>query len=196
MVGIWNHIMISKESQDCSTATPVIVVLSELTSTPSIIKDTTVMTTWLMSIHSETVDSIDITNKASRKIRLWSLTHKLQYYPRGLLCRVWVKAFLNEYLRSERKMPKRPAGSSQGGKGPMKKMKRYTAKRMNYVPLRWISKQNRPFRATIPINPFPPVYRTKVTWAPPATVWTPGSGNAVIQFKLNSVFDCELSSSL
>ena len=91
-------------------------------------------------------------------------------------------------------MPKRPAGSSQGGKGPMKKMKRYTAKRMNYVPLRWISKQNRPFRATIPINPFPPVYRTKVTWAPPATVWTPGSGNAVIQFKLNSVFDCELSS--
>ena len=91
-------------------------------------------------------------------------------------------------------MPKRPIGSSQGGKGPMKKMKRYAQKRMNYVPLRWISKQNRPFRATIPINPFPPVYRTKVTWAPPATTWTPGSGNAVIQFKLNSVFDCELSS--
>ena len=89
---------------------------------------------------------------------------------------------------------KRPVGSSQGGKGPMKKMKRYTAKRMNYVPVKWIAKQNKPFRATIPINPFPPVYRTKVTWAPPATIWTPGSGNAVIQFKLNSVFDCELSS--
>ena len=91
-------------------------------------------------------------------------------------------------------MPKRPIGSSQGGKGPMKKYRRVAAKRMNYVPLRWIAKQNRPFRATIPINPFPPVYRTKVTWAPPATTWTPGSGNAVIQFKLNSVFDCELSS--
>ena len=35
-----------------------------------------------------------------------------------------------------------------------------------------------------------------MTWAPPATTWTPGSGNAVIQFKLNSVFDCELSSVL
>ena len=93
-------------------------------------------------------------------------------------------------------MPKRPIGSSQGGKGPMKKYRRVAAKRMNYVPLRWIAKQNRPFRATIPINPFPPVYRTKVTWAPPATTWTPGSGNAVIQFKLNSVFDCELSSVL
>ena len=91
-------------------------------------------------------------------------------------------------------MPKRPIGSSQGGKGPMKKYRRVAAKRMNYVPLRWIAKQNRPFRATIPINPFPPVYRTKVTWAPPATTWTPGSGSAVIQFKLNSVFDCELSS--
>lgn len=69
-----------------------------------------------------------------------------------------------------------------------------TGKRINYVPINWIAKQNRPFRATIPINPFPPVYRTKVTWAPAATMWTPGSNNAVIQFKLNSVFDCELSS--
>ena len=50
-------------------------------------------------------------------------------------------------------MPKRPIGSSQGGKGPMKKYRRVAAKRMNYVPLRWIAKQNRPFRATIPINP-------------------------------------------
>ena len=80
-------------------------------------------------------------------------------------------------------MPKRPIGSSQGGKGPMKKYRRVAAKRMNYVPLRWIAKQNRPFRATIPINPFPPVYRTKVTWAPPATTWTPGSATQL--FSLN-----------
>ena len=91
-------------------------------------------------------------------------------------------------------MPKRPIGSSQGGKGPMKKYRRVAAKRMNYVPLRWIAKQNRPFRATIPINPFPPVYRTKVTWAPPATTWTLAQATLIIQFKLNSVFDCELSS--
>ena len=90
-------------------------------------------------------------------------------------------------------MPKRPIGSSQGGKGPMK-YRRVAAKRMNYVPLRWIAKQNRPFRATIPINPFPPVYRTKVTWAPPATTWTLAQATLIIQFKLNSVFDCELSS--
>ena len=36
-------------------------------------------------------------------------------------------------------MPKRPIGSSQGGKGPMKKYRRVAAKRMNYVPLRWIA---------------------------------------------------------
>ena len=41
-------------------------------------------------------------------------------------------------------MPKRPIGSSQGGKGPMKKYRRVAAKRMNYVPLRWIAGRNRP----------------------------------------------------
>ena len=73
--------MISKESQDCSTATPVIVVLSELTSTPSIIKDTDRNDDVTDEHQSETVDSIDITNKASSKYRLWSLTHKLPVLP-------------------------------------------------------------------------------------------------------------------
>ena len=36
-----------------------------------------------------------------------------------------------------------------------------TGKRINYVPINWIAKQNRPFRATIPINPFPPVYQPR-----------------------------------
>ena len=66
-------------------------------------------------------------------------------------------------------MPKRPAGSSQGGKGPMKKMKRYTETN-ELCAVKVDIYRIGPFRATIPINPFPPVYRTKVTWAPPATV--------------------------
>lgn len=52
---------------------------------------------------------------------------------------------------------------------------------------------------TIPINPFPPKMRTKLTWAPASTYWvptSPGVNTAIAQFALNGAFQPEISGAM
>lgn len=60
------------------------------------------------------------------------------------------------------------------------------------MPLKWISRQNKTWKATIPINPFPPVYKTKITWAPPAIEWAPGLNSSVMQFQMTNCYNIDI----
>ena len=74
--------MISNDNQDCSNATPVIVVLSKVIRTPSMIKETTVIKIWMISIQSEAVDKIDIDEKAPKvQTDGTDSDPSVQYYP-------------------------------------------------------------------------------------------------------------------
>lgn len=78
----------------------------------------------------------------------------------------------------------------------MKKMKRTRATGKMYSPVLWTERQARPLSLQIPVNPFPPKFRTKLTYAPAATYWAPGASNTVAQWALNGLYQPEISGSV
>lgn len=79
------------------------------------------------------------------------------------------------------------------GKGPLKKMKRTRARGKMYSPVLWTENQARRLKLQIPVNPFPPKFRTKLTYAPAATYWTPGVNSVVAQWALNGLYQPEIA---
>lgn len=57
----------------------------------------------------------------------------------------------------------------------------------------WALSQAKHFKLGMPINPFPPKMRTRLTYAPAATYWTPGVNTVVAQYALNGLFQPELA---
>lgn len=58
---------------------------------------------------------------------------------------------------------------------------------------KWALSQAKHFPLGMPINPFPPKMRTKLTYAPAATYWNPASNSTVAQYALNGLFQPELA---
>lgn len=71
-----------------------------------------------------------------------------------------------------------------------------TGKKINYAPVKWMRKEIKPWRATIPINPFPAVYRTKITYAPPGSQYSPGFNSTVIQFQLTNLYNPDFNTAV
>lgn len=79
------------------------------------------------------------------------------------------------------------------GKGPLKKMKRSRATGKMYSPVLWTENQAKSLKLQIPVNPFPPKFRTKLTFAPASTYWTPGTNTVVAQWALNGLYQPEIA---
>lgn len=76
-----------------------------------------------------------------------------------------------------------------------KRMRKTTGrgKAKMYSPVLWTEGQAMPLKLQIPVNPFPPKFRTKLTYAPASTYWTPATNTAVAQYALNGLFQPEIA---
>lgn len=91
-------------------------------------------------------------------------------------------------------MPKRPLGSSQGGKSLS------TAKRARYVRSTKprFNRRNKGISAKALISkfaqhPFPAEWRTKITWDPSTALLAPGANQAAYVVRLNDLYDPDYS---